>query len=66
MGNFAARLKRADPWSDFFESRQSLKDAMAAVKRPFVFDARCEVDIYAEAVVEDGPRDFFDFSLTRS
>ena len=33
MGNFAMRLKRADPWSDFFESRQSLKDAMAAVKR---------------------------------
>ena len=33
MGNFAMRLKRADPWSDFFENRQSLKDAMAAVKR---------------------------------
>jgi len=33
MGNFAMRLKSADPWSDFFESRQSLKDAMAAVKR---------------------------------
>ena len=33
MGNFAMRLKRADPWSDFFESRQSLKDAMAALKR---------------------------------
>jgi bifunctional non-homologous end joining protein LigD len=33
MGNFAVRLKRADPWSDFFESRQSLSDAMAAVKR---------------------------------
>jgi bifunctional non-homologous end joining protein LigD len=27
MGNFAKRLKRADPWSDFFENRQSLKDA---------------------------------------
>jgi bifunctional non-homologous end joining protein LigD len=27
MGNFAARLKRPDPWSDFFENRQSLKDA---------------------------------------
>ncbi len=26
MGNFAKRLKRADPWSDFFENRQSLKD----------------------------------------
>jgi bifunctional non-homologous end joining protein LigD len=33
MGNFAMRLKRADPWSDFFESSQSLKDAMAAVKK---------------------------------
>ena len=33
MGNFAMRLERADPWSDFFENRQSLKDAMAAVKR---------------------------------
>jgi hypothetical protein len=33
MGNFAMRRKRADPWSDFFEIRQSLKDAMAAVKR---------------------------------
>jgi len=33
MGNFAMRLKRADPWSDFFEIRQSLKDAMTAVKR---------------------------------
>jgi bifunctional non-homologous end joining protein LigD len=27
MGNFAKRLKRADPWSDFFQRRQSLKDA---------------------------------------
>lgn len=27
MGNFAKRLKRADPWSDFFENRQSLRDA---------------------------------------
>jgi bifunctional non-homologous end joining protein LigD len=33
MGSFAMRLKRGDPWSDFFESRQSLKDAMAALKR---------------------------------
>jgi bifunctional non-homologous end joining protein LigD len=33
MGNFAMRLKRADPWSDFFESRQSLKDAMVALRR---------------------------------
>jgi bifunctional non-homologous end joining protein LigD len=27
MGNFAERLKRADPWSDFYANRQSLKDA---------------------------------------
>jgi len=27
IGNFAKRLKRADPWSDFFKNRQSLKDA---------------------------------------
>jgi bifunctional non-homologous end joining protein LigD len=33
MGNFAMRLKRADPWTDFFENRQSLKDAMAALRR---------------------------------
>jgi bifunctional non-homologous end joining protein LigD len=26
LGNFAKRLKRADPWSDFFENRQPLKD----------------------------------------
>ena len=27
MGNFAKRLKRADPWSDFFKNRQSLTEA---------------------------------------
>jgi bifunctional non-homologous end joining protein LigD len=27
MGNFAKRLRRAAPWSDFFGNRQSLKDA---------------------------------------
>ncbi|HUK30442.1 MAG TPA: non-homologous end-joining DNA ligase [Candidatus Acidoferrum sp.] len=27
MGNFAKRVKRADPWRDFFKIRQSLKDA---------------------------------------
>lgn len=27
LGNFRARMKRADPWSNFFESRQSLKTA---------------------------------------
>ncbi len=33
IGNFAKRLKRADPWKGFFESRQSLKDATGAVKK---------------------------------
>ncbi|MFZ3200126.1 MAG: non-homologous end-joining DNA ligase [Candidatus Acidiferrales bacterium] len=28
MGNFAKRMKRADPWGDFFENRQTLKDAV--------------------------------------
>jgi bifunctional non-homologous end joining protein LigD len=27
MGNFANRVARADPWSDFFENRPSLRDA---------------------------------------
>ena len=27
MGTFAKRLKHTDPWSDFFERRQSLGDA---------------------------------------
>ena len=33
MGNFAKRLKRADPWSDFFENRQSLKDAIRLLRK---------------------------------
>jgi bifunctional non-homologous end joining protein LigD len=33
IGNFAKRLKRKDPWAEFFESRQPLKSAMQAVKR---------------------------------
>jgi bifunctional non-homologous end joining protein LigD len=33
MGNFDKRLGRSDPWEDFFRARQSLKDAMAAVKK---------------------------------
>jgi len=32
LGNFAKRLKRADPWRDFFKSRQSLKDAARLVR----------------------------------
>jgi bifunctional non-homologous end joining protein LigD len=32
LGNFAKRLKRADPWKDFFKSRQSLKDAARRIK----------------------------------
>jgi bifunctional non-homologous end joining protein LigD len=33
IGNFAARLKKGDPWADFFRRRQSLKRALAALKR---------------------------------
>ena len=33
IGNFSTRLKRADPWGDFFESRQSLKSAARLVSR---------------------------------
>ena len=33
IGNFEGRLKRADPWEDFFEARQSLKDAVARVQK---------------------------------
>lgn len=33
IGNFSTRLKRADPWADFFESRQSLKNAARLVSR---------------------------------
>jgi bifunctional non-homologous end joining protein LigD len=33
MGNFAKRLKRADPWRDFFKNRQSLKDAVRLLGR---------------------------------
>ena len=33
MGNFAKRLKRADPWNGFFEKRQSLKDAASLLQK---------------------------------
>jgi bifunctional non-homologous end joining protein LigD len=33
IGNFANRLKKKDPWSDFFNSRQALKPAMARLKK---------------------------------
>jgi len=33
IGNVSTRLKRADPWADFFGSRQSLKSAMRLVSR---------------------------------
>jgi bifunctional non-homologous end joining protein LigD len=32
LGNFATRLSRPDPWSDFFESRQPLLDAVRLLK----------------------------------
>jgi len=33
MGNFAQRTKGADPWADFFSSRQSLEQAIKQVKK---------------------------------
>ncbi|HMD84078.1 MAG TPA: non-homologous end-joining DNA ligase [Terriglobia bacterium] len=33
IGNFHKRLGGSDPWEDFFRARQSLKDAMAALRR---------------------------------
>jgi bifunctional non-homologous end joining protein LigD len=33
LGNFAARARVADPWRDFFDSRQSLADAAARVRK---------------------------------
>jgi bifunctional non-homologous end joining protein LigD len=33
IGNFSTRLKRADPWADFFGSRQSLKSAARLLGR---------------------------------
>ena len=33
IGNFGSRLKKKDPWADFFDSRQSLKAAVARLKQ---------------------------------
>jgi bifunctional non-homologous end joining protein LigD len=33
IGNFALRLKKRDPWADFFRRRQSLRKALDALKR---------------------------------
>ena len=33
IGNFSARLKKKDPWGDFFKSRQALKPAVARLKQ---------------------------------
>jgi bifunctional non-homologous end joining protein LigD len=33
IGNFAERLRKRDPWADFFRRRQSLKRALTALKR---------------------------------
>jgi len=32
LDNFRARLKSKDPWADFFQSRQTLKNATARLK----------------------------------
>ena len=33
IGNFAERARKADPWNDFFRSRQSLERAIQQVKK---------------------------------
>jgi bifunctional non-homologous end joining protein LigD len=33
LGNFQKRLKGKDPWADFFQNRQSLKDAARGLKK---------------------------------
>jgi bifunctional non-homologous end joining protein LigD len=33
LGNFHKRLGRADPWKNFFRSRQSIKEAMTALRK---------------------------------
>jgi bifunctional non-homologous end joining protein LigD len=33
IGNFSARLKKKDPWADFFNSRQALKPAVSRLKQ---------------------------------
>jgi len=33
MGNFDKRLEGSDPWEDFFRTRQSLKNAMSALRK---------------------------------
>jgi bifunctional non-homologous end joining protein LigD len=33
LGNFTARMKKRDPWSDFFASRQTLRSASARLKK---------------------------------
>jgi bifunctional non-homologous end joining protein LigD len=33
LGNFRTRLKKKDPWADFFSSRQSLSNAIGRVKK---------------------------------
>lgn len=33
MGNYQKRMKRADPWADFFKNRQSLKAATQRLRK---------------------------------
>jgi bifunctional non-homologous end joining protein LigD len=33
IGNFSSRLKKKDPWTDFFKNRQALKPAIARLKK---------------------------------
>jgi DNA primase len=33
IGNFALRMKKKDPWADFFQSRQALTTALKQLKQ---------------------------------
>jgi hypothetical protein len=33
LGNFRKHLRGSDPWENFFATRQSLKNAMGALKK---------------------------------
>lgn len=33
LGNYAVRVRQADPWEDFFDARQPIKDAAARVRK---------------------------------
>src|SRR4029077_8748698 len=40
VGNFGERLRRADPWADFFRARQSIHAAASSLSTPYRRDRR--------------------------